>query len=260
MTGTTAQSDDTYNMQFKPLRALKATVKFIENKEDTSQVFRILASLDGGQSEKNFQRFRQSDTGSRILAEQRSLFEFLCDRDAISQMPEGSFGRAYLDFITSEGLSPEGFQQEIERADEQLSEITGDRGLNRMRIRHAHDLWHVITGYGRDMIGEAALLGFTYAQTRIPGFAYLGTITALKAKSDFGGLPVLACFREGYEVGKKAEWLMEADWENLFALPLEEVRVRLNVVRPEAYLAIADKAANRDAELRAALAGDAIAA
>ena len=37
------------------------------------------------------------------------------------------------------------------------------------RLRDQHDLWHVVTGYGRDELGELCLLGFTYAQTKNRG-------------------------------------------------------------------------------------------
>ncbi|WP_306251158.1 Coq4 family protein [Parvularcula sp. IMCC14364] len=251
----TSTTDPRYNMNFHPLKALKATFAFTKNKEDTSQVFRIMSALDGGQSEKNFQRFKTTPAGGAVLAEKRSLYEALCDRDYLRQCPEDSLGRAYLDFVSREGLSPEGFQAEIEAADEELSHISEDRIINRMRLRHAHDLWHVMTGYGRDAIGEAALLGFTYAQIRVLGFAYLGTVVSLNIKGQFSGMPVFACFREGYELGKRAGWLMGADWENLFHLPLEEVRAQFNIGIPAQYLAIADRAAARDLELREELAG-----
>ncbi len=246
--------DPRYNMKFEPVKAMKATGKFLNNKEDTSQVFRIMSALDGGQSEKNFQRFKTTQTGSMVLAENRSLFEALCDRDHLRSCPEGSLGRAYLDFVTREGLSPEGFQAEIEAADEEMAHISPERLQLRMRIRHAHDLWHILTGYGRDTVGEVALLGFTYAQTGILGFAYLGTMVGFKAKREFEAMPVFACFKEGYEIGKKAGWLIEADWENLFHLPLEQVREMFSIDQPVKYFGIAERAAERDLELRKELA------
>jgi ubiquinone biosynthesis protein COQ4 len=34
-----------------------------------------------------------------------------------------------------------------------------------------HDIWHVLTGYRRDALGEACLVAFSYAQTRGLGWA-----------------------------------------------------------------------------------------
>ena len=49
-----------------------------------------------------------------------------------------------------------------------LSPYTGYRSLDERwmgeRLRDIHDLFHVITGYGRDALGELCLLAFTNAQ------------------------------------------------------------------------------------------------
>lgn len=41
------------------------------------------------------------------------------------------------------------------------------------RMRDTHDLWHVLTGYSGDVLGETALLGFIFAQTGNPGVALI---------------------------------------------------------------------------------------
>ena len=41
------------------------------------------------------------------------------------------------------------------------------------RMRDTHDLWHAVTGYKGDLIGEASLLGFSLAQTHNPGIAMI---------------------------------------------------------------------------------------
>ena len=54
------------------------------------------------------------------------------------------------------------------------------------RVRDLHDLWHVLTGYGRDPLGEVCLLAFTYAQTRLTGLgaiAFLGTFRIARANA-----------------------------------------------------------------------------
>ena len=50
------------------------------------------------------------------------------------------------------------------------------------RTEETHDLWHVLTGYGRDTFGEACLLAFSYAQTgnRGIGLIALGGILAVR--------------------------------------------------------------------------------
>ena len=61
--------------------------------------------------------------------------------------------------ITADGLveaSQENVPPELENQSEELIAYG-------KRIRDQHDLWHVLTGYGRDTLGEVCLLWFTYA-------------------------------------------------------------------------------------------------
>jgi ubiquinone biosynthesis protein COQ4 len=96
-----------------------------------------------------------------------------------------------------------------------------------------HDLWHLVTGYQRDLIGEGALLALTYRQTRNRGIGFIVAIAYLKAGQ---GVPQQrALIRDGWRRGADTEWLPAADWEALLELPLDEVRRRLRVVPVPAY-------------------------
>ena len=96
-----------------------------------------------------------------------------------------------------------------------------------------HDLWHVATGYGRDLVGEAALLAFSYAQTRNRGVGFIVAIAWLRASGDFAfARPIIV---EGYRRGKRAAWLPGQDWEWLLTQPLGAVRERLGLGEPPAY-------------------------
>jgi len=67
-----------------------------------------------------------------------------------------------------------------------------------------HDLWHVATGYGRDLVGEASLLAFSYAQTRNRGVGLIVAVAGLRASGDFAfARPMIV---EGYRRGKRAQW------------------------------------------------------
>ena len=41
------------------------------------------------------------------------------------------------------------------------------------RMRDVHDVWHVLTGYGTDGLGEACVVAFSYSQTKSLGFALI---------------------------------------------------------------------------------------
>ena len=77
--------------------------------------------------------------------------------------------------MTDEQISPDGLvaaSEEVNRTGRENE----DRNRFGMRMRDSHDLWHCVTGYSRDLVGEASLLAFTFAQTRNPG---IGAIVAM---------------------------------------------------------------------------------
>ena len=125
-----------------------------------------MKALTGNSLFKQFQRFKKTATGQRILKHKIDLLDTLANRDALAQLPEGSVGREYLAFMTNEGITAEGL---IEASENTYAELT-DEDLIRytMRTREMHDLWHVITGYGRDQLGEVCVVAFSYAQTKRP--------------------------------------------------------------------------------------------
>ena len=246
-----------FSPRIYPLRAIAATWRLINNKADTAQVYRVTSSLDGPSIERKFQTFKASPEGRAYLENPRELREVMANRDWLRSLPEGSLGRAYLDFVENEGLSVEGFQQEMDESGERYDIAGPERQKFMYRMRHTHDLLHVLTGYGRDMIGELSLLAFTRA---ISGSRALKLITAMgqvKASRIFNGYPVGDALREGHRLGRETKALFLQPWEELLTLPVGEVRQRLNIGRPEIYLSFKDRAANTDRDYRSVLTGEA---
>ena len=108
------------------------------------------------------------------------------------------------------------------------------------RTRDVHDVWHVLSGYGRDGLGEACLVAFSYPQTRSLGWALiaLGAISRTRG----GRYPYAKAIWQGYQRGKKARWLLGEDYEALFAEPLDQARRRLGITPPTVYDAIPPEA------------------
>ncbi|MBB83015.1 MAG: hypothetical protein CL931_04305 [Deltaproteobacteria bacterium] len=205
----------------------------IRDPDDTSQVFRIIRALSGNSQERSFQRFLRSEHGPTILAEERVLLDTLSNRTYLESLPEGTLGRVYADFTAREEITADGLVEASESVERNLDDLDPRRELFGQRLRDSHDLWHVVTGYGRDLFGEAALLSFTYRQIRNRGIGFIVAVAYLKARGPMAGERVL--IRDGYRRAGQAEWLPGADWEALLELPLEDVRRRLGVVPIEHY-------------------------
>src|SRR5262249_32144056 len=112
--------------------------------------------------------------------------------------------------------------------------VPPDLELYRERMRDAHDLTHVLTGYGRDPLGEVCLLAFMYAHTRNLGMMLI----ALMSLPQLPRAARRAVF-QAWRNGRKARWLQNQDFEALLAIPLDEVRAALKIADPGLYRAFA---------------------
>ena len=226
-----------------PIAALRAVRKLMSNGEDTQQVFLLIEALRGKTTLRQFARFRQTQTGRAVLGENRRLLDRLNDRAALAALPAGSLGREYYDFMASESLSAEGL---VEASRITMRELPADEvTLFRERSREMHDLLHVVTGYGRDPLGEACLVAFSFAQTGLKGFAVIAAYAARKIARSRPDQPVRRAVFEGYRHGRKAGWLPGADWEALLAQPVEAIRSRFAVKPPTCYRTILARLRNR---------------
>jgi ubiquinone biosynthesis protein COQ4 len=215
---------------FEPRRAAKAIGALLENPDDLPQVFTVLESFSGTALWRLRRKFAQSPEGARLLREKPDIVPILADRDRLRAMPEGSLGRAYLAFVESEGISPEG----IRDASEKGMTLRGgeeDYAYVHQRMRDTHDLWHAAVGYRGDVLGESALLAFALAQNWNSGVALIVLAAILKGFS-MGSTAVIA---DGYRRGRAAAFLPALDWESLLALPVSEVRARLDLGEPPVY-------------------------
>jgi ubiquinone biosynthesis protein COQ4 len=212
----------------RPLAAMRAMRTLLADPDDTSQVFRIIRALSGNSFERLYQRVLAAPDGDRVLTQPRELLTLLQDRDALRALPEGTLGREYARFVDAERLSAEGL---VEASNEELDDahFLDERAhvLSR-RMRDSHDLWHVVTGYRRDLFGEAALLAFTWAQTRNHGIGFIVLVAMLRQWKE-GERDGLRLTRDGWRRGRRAAFLPAADWEALLRLPLREVRARLRI-------------------------------
>jgi ubiquinone biosynthesis protein COQ4 len=214
-------------------RARRAVVELLKNPDDTRQVFEIVEALPGRAPERNLKRFRRTESGARLLRERPALLARLSDTDALERMPDGSLGRAYLEFLRSENITAKGLveasQVESDAPDDPELEFFQDR------LRDAHDLWHTVTGYKGDLVGEGALLAFSFAQTHHPGVGFIVLAGLLNGVGVNHYHPARRELAVGFWRGFRATWLPAVEWEKLLETPIAEVRERLGVGAPRNY-------------------------
>jgi ubiquinone biosynthesis protein COQ4 len=213
------------------VRAIRALIR---DPDDTKLVFDVIGALSGRSGERLFARFEATEVGACLLAERPDLLARLSDRDALLALPVGTLGRTYAEFMGREQISADGLvDASLEGGSGPDPELSPERQWFGMRLRDMHDLWHVASGYNRDLVGEASLLAFTYAQTRNRGIGLIVAAAWWRAGREHP--EVRPIIRDGYRRGKRAEWLPGQDWEALLERPLEEVRAKLGLGEPPTY-------------------------
>ena len=209
----------------RPLAALRAVGRLLRDPEDTRQVFKVMAALRGRTGQRFFDRFAHSPVGAAVLADRRQLLDRLQDQHALAELPEGSLGRAYLAFMREENLSAAGLVDASGIPEEE--HLTPDGRLLRERMRDMHDLTHVLTGYGRDGLGEICLLAFMYRQTGNRGGALIALMGMSKFPRGAMGRAARKALFEAFRHGGKPAWMPGLDWEALLAEDLDVLRARL---------------------------------
>ena len=228
----------------RPLEAWRALKRLIADPEDTAQVFVIMRALPGDALARGTQRFERTATGADMLRAPRDLVATLSDRARLASLPEESLGRAYLALVERAGITAQGLVEVSETETDEYRQLSERQIVYARRLRDAHDVWHALTGYGTDTLGEACLVAFSYAQTRNLGFAAIALIGALKIAKESGDRRVLRAVWRAYRDGRRAEWLPPIVWEELLEQPLQEVRQRLRIAAPVRYRAVrADRSA-----------------
>lgn len=229
------------SLPLEPARALRAFVALAKDPDDLPQVFTILQAMSGSAPLRLLKRFRATASGSALLEARTDIVELLADREALRALPDGTLGRAYLDFVESEGISAEGIRDAAARGEDPSVTRPSDLDYLHARMRDTHDLWHAATGYRGDVLGEAALLAFILAQTWNGGVGIIVALGLYKAQSPEARALIL----DGFLRGRRAAWLPPQPWEELLALPLSVVRERLRLPEAPVYTPI------RTSELRA---------
>ncbi len=221
-------------LRFRPVKAFRHFQKLIADKEDTEQVFHISDCLPGRKFEALRCEFCSSDAGRDLMAREHYLPDLLDDHDKLLAMPTASVAHAYVAFMRREGLSSDGLVQESLKAkrpryDDQVQWF-GDR------LRDTHDLIHVLTGYGRDALGEQCALGFSNGQYHGLTDGFLAWAAGFELNRRVrANAPVFAAIREAQLMGRKAEKLFAQNITALLAEPLDGARARMGIHEPVHY-------------------------
>lgn len=200
--------------------AFRALRRLMKDPNDTRQVFTLSIAVSARNLPQMLATFLSDDSGVELLTKRASIDSRHVDYAALRALPDGTLGREYARFIDDNGLDPDLFQAP--------PGMPAGIAYIVQRMRQTHDLWHVVTGYDTDIPGELSLLAFTYAQTQAPSMRLLATVGTVHYAVRHGQLAFGRVAR-GYQRGKTAQFMGNVIWEDMWELPLSEVRARLGV-------------------------------
>ncbi len=227
---------DRQTTSFRPLKAWRHFRKLVQDKEDTEQVFHIIEAMKGKKSHKQAWEFIASESGQRFLRNEVDIPTMLDDHARWADCGPDTVAQHYIRFMKREGLSAAGLVEESHKwlpADKRPQDLTE---WYFTRLRDTHDLFHVLTGYGRDALGEACLLGFSFEQNHNLGIKFIAYAGANEIrKTTTTKAPLFAAIKEGRELGRKAAKLAHMDVEQVMREDIADARKRLNIGKPMIY-------------------------
>jgi ubiquinone biosynthesis protein COQ4 len=221
---------------FRPFKVLHHFGKLIDDKEDTEQVFHIIEATKGKRSLAQAHDFIASDEGQRFLHDSVDLPAMLDDHARWADCGPNTVAAHYIAFMKREGLSAAGLVAESHRwaPPESLPDDLTQWYFD--RVRDTHDLFHVLTGYGRDALGEVSLLSFSYQQNHNKGILFIAYAGARQIKKVSGTkAPIFAAIKEGRRLGRTAAKISHQDIAVLMREDIGAARARLNIGKPEVY-------------------------
>ncbi|QPN56616.1 ubiquinone biosynthesis protein [Synechococcus sp. CBW1107] len=140
-------------------------------------------------------------------------------------LPTESLGHAYASWFAQAGGQP------LPDPELQAGSEVDDIWLHQ-RVRHTHDLWHVVCGCPPTAAGEAAMSAVNVMQLRWPGSAMLLGADLLHRCLEgpaSGEVDVGQAVAYGLELGRVCAPLLAQRWEEGWARPLAQWRQQLGI-------------------------------
>lgn len=228
----------------RPLAGWRAFCALTRDRDNTRHVFDFLRAVNGKSSGPYFRKFLASDFGRTVLADPQYLDRKLLDRESLEAAGPDTMAAVYLHYLDSENLQPLGVVEASKEAAPELhARIERDYpefAIMRRSGQLTHDLFHVLTGYGRDPLGEALLLEFSGAQSGSRGTRMLGAMAGLRIRAEIPRWPVGRMMRNATRMARRGTDLGLTDLTAYLPMKLDDARAALNIAPDPVYREIRD--------------------
>jgi ubiquinone biosynthesis protein COQ4 len=201
--------------------AVVAALRLVVDPDRLGDVFLIDRSLTTKKTmDRILASLRRDDQATLALARRRRAPPIVLSE--LSGLPPGTLGRQIADFMGARGLDPSAIPRK-----EHHDEAT----FVQAHLYETHDIWHVVIGFDTDVAGELGVQAFYSAQLdgALPRILLIGGLinASILHKNDWGRR--LDAVVRGWTLGKRARALFGVAWDELWAVPLADVRTGLGL-------------------------------
>jgi ubiquinone biosynthesis protein COQ4 len=167
------------------------------------------------------QQLQRNEEGRRMLSERPSLQGKALDLSALERLPEGTLGHEFARYFRDNKISPF----------ETTFELKNDIDFIGKRYRETHDLLHVLTGYGTDVMGEMELQAYVLGNLGIRSpvliLLFSSFIHIKEQPSGFEMSAYLRRLRAAYQRGRASPQFLDFWFEHHWETPVATLSARL---------------------------------
>lgn len=213
----------------KKARIGQAFLAFVANPADTPNVIRMYEGLKDGEISQQYFHQLLSNKNVMNLVNERWRYPDV-DIDRLMALDDNTFGKQYALFITENGLDP-GALNDLREAQSDVDYLTN-------RLRHVHDMMHVILGFTQtDLAAETGVAAFNMAHIRsfLGGILVFGSLLHCLRVRDYRGFDdILKATSAGISIGMETlnsslGCVYAFRFEDYWDRPISELRHDLNV-------------------------------
>jgi ubiquinone biosynthesis protein Coq4 len=209
---------------FNPLRTTKALYSLamlVRDPNRLNQVFEMADALGTPEAMNPIiERLKKSD--ARIVKAFREKHRIKVDLNVLRRLPEGTLGRVFAEHMIAANLDPSAIPT-LEDGDDVM--------FFRAHLYETHDVWHAVTGFGTDLVGELGLQAFYLAQIPSPLPSLLLAVGFLRSGIYDSELTLsfMDALIRGWRMGRSSIPFFGLRWDEMWSLPLSEVRRRVGI-------------------------------
>lgn len=166
---------------------------------------------------------KQTREGHKLLIERPVITSSSLQTFSLDDLPDGTFGHEYSRYMDKHGFDADKRPPVKFIEDEELAYVM-------LRYRQVHDFWHTLTGLPPTVLGEIALKWFEWRVTGLPSCALSSLCGPLRLSRDERRILQSVYIPWALESGKCTRGLMSYYYEENLSLPIEDVRLALNLI------------------------------